>query len=121
MARKQNSYTRALSDAKKALKSATLENARLEARLRELRIAIPALQATVAALQRQIEPSRHDVVFHNSKTGEASLPDGTPLSTADLAKLAGPQDLSGMGSIPAREPTEDELLPEPEGEALTED
>lgn len=100
--RKRNNFSRALQEAKKRVKSATKERERIRKRLDHLNREIPSLERTIKALQQQLNP-------------ELSLPVGT-LSTRtllpidkieitqpidpELAELAGPQDLTGLGSIP---------------------
>jgi hypothetical protein len=117
MPRRKNSFTDALNDAAKRYAKATKEREAAVKKLADLDAEIPALQQTIQALQRQLHPD--DVTFRNRKNGKETTPSGevrVPAIPPELAKYVGPQDLSGMGSIPAvngksgKELTEEELL-----------
>jgi len=118
MPKRQNSFARALADAEKRLVKALSELASCQNRTTELSTEIPRLRQIIAALG-----------------GKVVMPDARQLSTlgatgvygaetsADLLALAGPQDLTGLGSIVGEKPvqsaiTEDELLPDPDGTPL---
>jgi hypothetical protein len=121
MSRRLSSFAKALQDAEKRLEKALAERAYSQTKLGQLANEIPSLERTIAALKQQMNP--------------ADMPPGQlpvaafdwkpivpmPANDSEIAKLAGPQDLTGMGSIPYKQLSEDELLPEPEGEPLTED
>lgn len=125
MPRRANSFARALKDAEKRLARAQAEQNKAEHRLHELSVEIPQLRQIIASLGGK-EPAA-PVFTHKPIPGVineamATLPDGS-----DLRSLVGPQDLSGMGSIPSQHPpspmkieTEDDTLGEPEGEELSE-
>ena len=120
-------FKAALSSATKRLAKAQKERTQAQKRLLALDAEIPALQSTISALQRQIHPN--DVTFKNSKTGLETATNGTirvPAIPPELAKLVGPQDMTGFGSIvhdPSKpiQLSDDELLPDPEGTPLTPD
>lgn len=122
MPRRPSSFAKALQDAEKRLEKALVELKEGREKVFALEQEIPSLQSAIQVLQRHINPD--SVTFKDSKTGKETSPSGTvivPGIPPDLAKLAGPQDLSGMGSIPAKQLNDDELLPDPEGDALTEE
>src|ERR1700726_1451171 len=108
MPRRSNSFARALKDAEKDLEKAQNERARAQARLIALDAGIPALQRTIQALQQQLNGG----AVTGERRAETSADALLYPSTSELEKLVGPQNLSGMGSIPPKMPTEDELLPD---------
>ena len=109
MPRRSNSFARALKDAEKRLEKAWTERMEAQSKLIALDAEIPQLQHIIASLNPD---AKLPTFTHQSIPGVinevmATLPDGSDLST-----LVGPQDLSGMGSIPPKMPTEDDLLPD---------
>lgn len=129
--RPRNSFSAALDAAGKRYAQATKEREKAVQTLDKLDKEIPALQQTIKALQAQLHPNSG--TFRNSTTGKETTPAGevrVPALPSELAKIVGPQDLSGMGSIPpSREQltlpqtitSEDDTLPDPDGTPLTED
>lgn len=109
---RKNNFTRALLEAKQRLKQATVERDRAQKAMAKLSREIPDLQRTIQALEVQLGAKPLSV------TKMATVEEVEHLITgSDLAKLAGPQDLTGMGSVPAA--SQDELLlPDAEGTPL---
>ncbi len=116
MPRRTNSFARALKDAEKRLSRAQAELSIAAERVVELNEEIPRLRQIIASL--------------SGKTPVVPVPGWTDKASTvppELAKFVGPQDLTGMGSIPSQHPappmkieTEDDTLGEPEGEELSE-
>lgn len=110
MPRRPNSFARALSDAEKRLEKALAERKEALEKVSALAIEIPSLERTIQALKLQMDPKAIPVFIPQRIPGVikevmATLPDGS-----DLKSIVGPQDLTGMGSIPAL--TEDITLPD---------
>jgi hypothetical protein len=118
---KRSPFQRALDAANKRLEKAQNERLASSAKLAALADEIPHLQATIQALNQQMNKKtldtkgmpivpvgRHEVAIHLSE--QAGIP------TGDLSKFALPQDLTGMGSVPnvkgpeVAELSEDDLL-----------
>lgn len=105
----QMPFADALAAANKRLVKAEKERIVAQHSLSALDAEIPALQATIAALENQLNPATklvqpeysYSVAFHNSVTGET-----TPASTMGL-----PITVDNL--------TEDDTLPEPEGQLVT--
>jgi hypothetical protein len=107
-----NSFAAALEAATIRYGEATKEREVAVNKVADLDNELPALQQTIAALQRQLHPD--DVTFRNSKTGQETtpagevrippLPDGIPVEIAKHLVL----DLSGMSSVPAVQPEKTE-------------
>lgn len=113
--KRKNNFSRALAEAKQRLKVALRERVRYEAKLGGLRTEIPQLQQTIQALEVQLgtKPTVSiEYKFDTPGPGAARIVD------PDIAKLAGPQDLSGMGSIVSRD---EDILPDAEGKELVPD
>jgi hypothetical protein len=100
------SFNKALAVATKRLDKALAERQTMLDRLSALNAEIPALQGTIGALRRQLEPD--SVTFRNSNsgletkpgTGEVVVPGIPPEVLATLP----PTDLTGMRSEPAPQP-----------------
>jgi len=125
---KQSKFKVALAEAERKLEKAQTDLRRHREKVDGLLVHIPKLQKSVEAL-RQLCQSY--VVTHISYT--TTLPghrNEPPIPTrmsdgVDVAKLAGPQDLTGMGShrppvaAPAKEPqSENDTLPAVDGEEI---
>lgn len=109
----KTSFQQALKEAQERLTEALKERVQLQKQLGALDAEIPALQQTIYALQRQVNPD--GVTFRNSRTGLETTPSGkvvVPGIPPELAAILPPQDLTGMGSIPAIDPNRDDALPE---------
>lgn len=110
---RRDSFKAALREASNRLKEALSEREGTRVHLAELDAEIPALQQTIEALQRQLNPD--SVTFQNSRNGQQTKPNG------EVVVPPIPEDLRGMGAIRNGETiavTEDTLLPEPEGTPL---
>lgn len=130
--KRKNNFSRALAEAKQRLKGALRERVRYETKLGGLRAEIPALQATIQALEIQINPNKVGIAtgFQNMPNkiyrvepnggltdlgGNVDIGQKGPV---DIAKLAGPQSLEGVGSVPfdpKNVSIDDEILPDAEG------
>lgn len=136
MPRRPSSFAKALQDAEKRLEKALVERKESLDRVAALAIEIPSLERTIWALKQQMNPSEvtfepkayvptegampaDRVVYVDSRTGLETPPRG--LSPMEMAKWQADRDLSNVGSVPAKQLSEDELLPDPEGDALTEE
>jgi len=123
VARRTNSFARALKDAEGRLQKAVRERTAIQAKLQALEIEIPRLQVTISALYHQLDPKVKSI--EGVKTDTRPYVPGfepTPppnLGPEALAKWYHDRDLSGVGSIPQARPaepavevSEDELLPD---------
>lgn len=129
--RPRNSFSAALDAAGRRYAQATKEREKAVQTLDKLDKEIPALRETITALQRQLgqKPAKFKTEGITPPTEQPAGQYGVEIPE-HLAKIVGPQDLSGMGSIPPsrEQPTrpkqitnEDDTLPDPEGTPLTED
>ncbi len=117
---KRSPFQRALDAAEKRLKKATQERAACQDKERALAREIPDLEKTITALKHQLGQSYVAITSENPIKIEytTGAPGPDLIVPPELAKYAMPQDLSGMGSVPAvkgpavKELTEDELLPD---------
>ena len=127
MPRRANSFARALKDAEKRLAKAQTERAHAQTKLGQLANEIPALERTIFALKSQTSGTVQARVAPETAGLPVPPKPTVPEIPTELAKFVGPQDLSGMGSVPApHQPsptkieTEADTLPEPDGEELSE-
>lgn len=112
---KKNTFEIALKSAEKELARAIKQREVKQKELAQLNAEIPSLQQTIQALRFQLgkKPTKLE-------PPTAPIPNSIDMSgiPPEIAKYVLPQDLTGMGSIPAnsgptipdRELTEDELL-----------
>jgi hypothetical protein len=119
--KKKSSYSRALLEARAELKKATDTLKQAQARVAECQGRIPQLKQVIAALECKVSPLPPAVV----RTIPAGPKPNIPQIPPELAKYVGPQDLSGMGSVPppaeATGPqslSDDELLPDADGDPV---
>lgn len=113
MPRRQSSFARALSDAEKRLEKALAERKEALERISELAKEIPHLETIIGSLSgKGVMPIESATARHKAVALTGDSPSGERVSAipADLAAIVGPQDLTGMGSIPAL--TEDQTLPD---------
>jgi len=112
--KKRNSFSAALDAACRQYAQATKEREKAAARLEWLDTFMPQLRQTIMALQKQLGKE----VIPTEVKKAAVTGEHRAETSADLLKLVGPQDLTGLRSIPAKtatavsqkELTEDELL-----------
>lgn len=114
---KKSSFAKALADAEKRLAKAKEERTCALNKVSQLSQEIPALEQTIAALQRQINPPTEGCVPFNTvtdlpsgvykvhKEGVIHIPGGVDNIPEEIAKHL-VLDLSDMGSIPAAQPEE---------------
>jgi len=115
MARRTNSFAKALADAQKRLEKAQAERTAAQARLVQLNVEIPTLERVIWSLTQHESPK--EVRFDSRPYVPGFEPPPKNLSPEEIAKWYSDRDLSNVGSlVPVRpatpEPTEDELLPD---------
>lgn len=123
---KQSQIKKALAQTESNLDKARADLARAQQKVQMLTQRIPELQRAVESL-RVLVGVKYKPLKNLPLAIELPTVVAVPkVPKSDLLKLAGPQDLSGMGSIPAGsgpnapQLEEDELLPDPEGETILE-
>lgn len=126
---KQSQIKKTLAQTEANLEKARSDLSRAQQKVQMLTQRIPELQRAVDSLRvlcgiKQKTKSLMESVTKVAMDGGKQMVES--FVKTDIMKLAGPQDLTGMGSIPAGsgphapQLEEDELLPDPEGETILE-
>jgi uncharacterized protein YlxW (UPF0749 family) len=118
---KQSQLRKTLAATEAQLEKAKLDLGRAQQKVQTLTQRIPELQRAVDSLRVLVGAKPSPKASPSPQSAPRAVVD-----KSDLARLAGPQDLTGMGSVPygsgpqAPQLSEDEILPDPEGDPILE-